>query len=170
MIRSKSKYFGQVRLVLSLLTLLVGVACSGNQKNDLPQGYLATHIFDNGSKQFVYTVDLSDPVSRARGNGRPGNIAGNVQGSSNRGLSAGVSAGTGSRGGGKGRGRQQSRDGLLVASLEAELKRTGYCREGFMELDRMTEPSQTFIKGECMEPASKNDISGFPNGSEGPEA
>lgn len=55
---------------------------------------------------------------------------------------------------------------MLVSSLEAELKKTGFCREGFMELDRMTEPSQTFIKGECVEAASNSDRDEFPNQSE----
>jgi hypothetical protein len=159
MIRSITKCFGLVLLVL-------GVACSSNQKNELPQGYLATHIFDDGSKQFVYTVDLPDSAGRGKqGNGRPGNVAGNVQGSSNRGVTGGITAGTGGGRGGRGQGArgQHSKDGLLVDSLEAELKKTNYCRKGYMELDRMTEPSQTFIKGECVDAANKRDRSEFPN-------
>lgn len=156
---------------LTLVFLTSIAACSGSQKNELPQGYLATHIFDDGSKQFVYTVDLEDSVgrgTRGQGNGRPGNVSGNVQGSSNRGLSAGVTAGTGkSRGRGNKGGRSgQGKDGMLVSSLEAELKRTGYCRKGYMELDRMTEPSQTYIKGECVEAANENDRDEYPNQSD----
>ncbi|MDH3902195.1 MAG: hypothetical protein OES90_03130, partial [Xanthomonadales bacterium] len=58
---------------------------------------------------------------------------------------------------------QQGRAGLLNDAVEAELKKTGYCRDGFMELDRMMEPGQTFIKGECVEAASVNDREKFPN-------
>jgi hypothetical protein len=139
--------------------------CSGSQEKDTPQGYLATKIFDDGSKQFVYTVDL--PASAGQGkrgnnNGRPGNVAGNVQGSSNRGLSGGVTAGTGSRGNGGGRG-QQGKASLLLEALEAELKTSGYCRKGFMELDRMMQPGQTFIKGECVDSATDIDREEFPN-------
>lgn len=155
------------KLSLTILTLIGLCACSGNQKNDEPQGYLATHIFDDGSKQFVYTVDLPESSSqgkRGKGNGRPGNVAGNVQGSSSRGLSAGVTAGTGrgGKGGGKGRG-QQGRAAQLQDAVDAELKKTGFCRDGFMELDRMMEPSQTFIKGECVEAASDRDREEFLN-------
>ncbi len=141
--------------------------CSSNQENDIAQGYLATQIFDDGSKQFVYTFDFPESTGqRGKGNGRPGNVAGHVQGSSNRGLSGGVSAGTGSRskggGGGSGRG-QQGKAAWLNDALEAELKKSGYCREGYIELDRMMQPSQTFIKGECVEAASANDREEFPN-------
>ena len=122
------------------------------------------------SVSFVYTVDIPDSGgrgNRGQGNGRPGNVSGNVHGSSNRGLSAGVTAGTGnSRGRGNRGGRgPQGKDSVLVSSLEAELKKTGYCRKGYMELDRMTDPSQTYIKGECVEAASQNDRKEFPNQS-----
>lgn len=155
-----------IRLLIPVVLVCV-CSCSSNPKNETPQGYLATQITDDGSKQFVYTVDLPETVKqgkRGKGNSRPGNVAGHVQGSSNRGLSAGMTAGTGggskSRKGGRG---QQGKAVLLNDALEAELKKTGYCRQGFMELDRMMEPAQTFIKGECIETASVNDREEFPN-------
>ena len=140
--------------------------CSSNQQSESPEGYLATHIFDDGSKQFVYTVVLPESTGQHKGggSGRPGNVSGSVQGSSNRGLSGGVTVGT--QGGGKGRGsgrRRESRTDVLVKALEVELKETGYCRDGYMELDRMMQPSQTFIKGECHEAASAKDLEAFPN-------
>ena len=155
-----------VKLIISF-TLICVVGCSSSQKTEMPQGYLATNIFDDGSKQFVYTVELPESTGqgkRGKGNGRPGNVAGQVRGSSNRGISGGVTAGTGggSKGGRGGRG-QQGRAGLLNDAVEAELKKSGYCRDGFMELDRMMEPGQTFIKGECVEAASTNDRDEFPN-------
>ena len=94
-----------------------------------------------GSKQFVYTVDLPESIARqgqGQGNERKGNVAGNVQGSSNQGLSAGVTAGTGN-GKAKGKGKRgnrgrQGKDSMLVSLLDTELKKSGYCREGYMEL------------------------------------
>ena len=98
-------------------TLIYVVGCSSNQKNEVPRGYLATNIFDDGSKQFVYTVELPESTGqgkRGKGNGRPGNVSGQVRGSSNRGISGGVTAGTGgSSKAGKGRRGQQGRAGLL---------------------------------------------------------
>jgi len=157
-----------VKLLIPL-TLISISACSSNQKNELPQGYLATHIFEDGSKQFVYTVNLPESTGRGRrgkGSGRPGNMTGHVQGGSNRSLTGGVTAGSG--GSGKGGGSragsgQQGRASMLMNALEAELKKSAYCREGYMELERMMEPSQTFIKGECVDAASVNDYEKFPN-------
>ena len=155
-----------IRLTI-LVVLIFLLGCSSNQRSETPQGYLATHIFDDGSKQFVYTVELPElngQGKRGKGNGRPGNVAGQVRGSSNRGLSGGVTAGTGggSKGGRSGRGLK-GRAALLNDAVEAEFKKTGYCRDGFMELERMMEPAQTFIKGECVEAASFNDREEFPN-------
>ena len=153
-----------IKLIIPF-TLICMVGCSSNQKNEIPQGYLATNIFDDGSKQFVYTVELPESTGqgkRGKGNGRPGNVAGQVRGSSSRGVSGGVTAGTGGKGGRSGRGLK-GKAALLNDAVEAELKKSGYCRDGFMELERMMEPGQTFIKGECVEAASVNDREEFPN-------
>lgn len=153
-----------IKLIIPFALICV-TGCSSNQKSEVPQGYLATKIFEDGSKQFVYTVDLPESTGKGKrggGSGRPGNVAGHVQGGSNRGLTGGVSAGTGSRSKGGGRG-QQGKASLLQEALDAELKRTGYCRKGYMELDRMMQTTQTFIKGECVETASITDREEFPN-------
>ena len=154
--------------------VLTGIgACSNQQKNEALQGYLATHVFDDGSKQFVYTIDLPDPATRSKGgkgSGRPGNATGHVSGGSTQGLSGGVTAGTGNRrpGGKTGgsrnaSGKRQDRATILVNALDDELKKSGFCRDGYMELDRMMEPRQTFIRGECIETATDHDREVFPN-------
>lgn len=153
-----------IKLIISIAIICM-TGCSSNQKTEVPQGYLATNISEDGSKQFVYTVDLPESNGqgrRGKGNGRPGNVAGHVQGGSNRGLTGGVTAGTGGRSKGGGRG-QQGKASLLQEALDAELKRTGYCRKGYMELDRMMQTAQTSIKGECVESASDSDREEFPN-------
>lgn len=145
-------------------------ACANQKKDEAPQGYLATHIFEDGSKQFVYTVDLPDSGrsgKRGKGGGRPGNATGQVSGGSNGGLSGGVNVGTGNRKSrGQGGGQQHGRDAMLVSLLDDELKDSDFCRDGYMELDRSMEPQQTFIKGECTETASASDRENFPNESE----
>ncbi len=160
-------------MIRNIVTIFIAIApviicgCSNQQINEEPQGFFATHIFDDDSKQFVYTVDLPDLTKGGeggKGGGRPGNTTGHISGGSNRGLYGGVSAGTSNRkSSGKTDGRMQGRAAMLMNALEKELKKSGFCRDGYKQLDRMMEPQQTFIKGECIEAASSNDREVFPN-------
>lgn len=142
-------------------------ACAAEKPIPESRGFLATHIFDDGRKQFVYTTELPDPAKRGpggKGAGRPGNVTGQLNGSSNGGLSGGVTAGTANRGPGGHPGKQmQSRDKMLVSAVEKELEKSGFCREGYKELDRMTEPRQTYLKGQCLDTANTHDRKQFPN-------
>jgi hypothetical protein len=45
----------------------------------------------------------------------------------------------------------------LENMLEQELKTTGYCREGYRELERMIGDSAVFIRGECNETVTSED-------------
>lgn len=156
------------QLTVFMVCAFAGLSgCAAESKVPEPQGYLATHIYENGSKQFVYTTDLQNLINldkEGKAGGRPGNVAGQLNGSSNGGLSGGVTAGTANRRPGGHSGRpMQSRDQMLVNAVEKELEKSGFCREGFKELDRMTEPQQTYLKGECIESANAHDRTQFPN-------
>ena len=52
----------------------------------------------------------------------------------------------------------------LENRLERELKSTGYCREGYREIERVTGPSAFFIKGKCSELATEEDRKQFAGG------
>ncbi|MBN4055687.1 hypothetical protein JYU12_02975 [bacterium AH-315-K03] len=54
--------------------------------------------------------------------------------------------------------------GYLGERLAAILKKTGYCREGFMEFDRNIAKDVSIIRGECYEPATDEDRKNFING------
>ena len=41
------------------------------------------------------------------------------------------------------------------------IKETGYCREGYSELERMNEGEQIIVRGQCHEAATDDDISQF---------
>lgn len=144
--------------------IVVLASCASNKPPPPPQGYLATHIFEDGRKQFVYTADMPNAPRGSPGAGRPGNVSGQLVGS-NQGVSGGVIAGTTvNRGpGGHPPVYRQSKDDILVSTLEKELEKTGFCRDGYKELDRMTEPGQTYLKGECLDAANANDRTRFPN-------
>lgn len=46
--------------------------------------------------------------------------------------------------------------------LEGELKRNGYCREGYLLLGRQAGPSARRLRGECRERASAEDRVAYP--------
>lgn len=46
---------------------------------------------------------------------------------------------------------------MIYQRLESKLAETGYCREGYMELDFFMSRGQSQIKGECNDGASDND-------------
>ena len=59
----------QATLWAGLLITLLSACASEPERPDPPTGYLATHIEEDGTKKFQYTIDVPDPRER-RGNGR----------------------------------------------------------------------------------------------------
>jgi hypothetical protein len=147
-------------LVMAALPLLVINACSSQQEKKEPEGYLATHIDENGSKLFQYSLDIQAPENGQRGSnntGQPGKVAGHVSGNSSRGVAGGITLGSNSgkpgrkSGGNRRTGTYQAITSKLENMLEQELKTTGYCRDGYTELERVIGASAVFIMGECNE-------------------
>lgn len=158
--------------MLAMTTLLL-TACSGKQEKPEPEGYFATQIGDDGEKLFQYSLDIQDSGSGKRGgkgHSKPANVGGYAAGSSSRGVSGGLTAGTGT---GKSRKRTGHKGGSnyfaeinakLENRLEEELKKTGFCREGYQETERMTGPSAYFIRGKCNETATETELEQFAAG------
>lgn len=155
-----------------LLALLVG-ACSSSQKTREFEDYLATNIRSDGSKEFYYTVTMSNTGSSKRGGGRQ-NVSGGARvkgGSSSNthgsaGVTVGGASGSGSHGGkGSGGGNRSGArpDEKISEQLEKKLLVTGFCREGWMETERHIQPPNASIRGECNETATDKDYKKFPN-------
>jgi hypothetical protein len=143
-------------LVFSMAIIFLA-ACSSQQKQPELNGYLATQIEPDGSKLFVYSLEVN----------RPENSSGRR---SHGGGSGGRSGGTGGRSpggshGGKASGGSKNLSGKMESMLEAELVKTGYCRDGYTELESEGQPPNLFIKGKCNEPATEGDREDFPNES-----
>ena len=143
--------------ILILLPLLA--ACAGKpDRPEAPDGYFATHIEEDGTRKFQYTLDVADGDQRA--GGRPGNVRGHAVGSSSRGVSGGISAGTG---GGKQRPASSGYEAyqrinkLLEVRLEEELGKSGFCPNGHRETQRVVEPGLVYIRGECKAAAGQPD-------------
>ena len=151
-----------------LLAVFVG-GCSSSQKTPEFEDYLATNIRNDGSKEFYYTVTMSNTGSSKRGGGSK-NVSGGMRvsggSSSNTHGSAGVAVGGGSRGGKGGRGSNRSGphpDEKISEQLEKKLLATGFCRDGWMETERHIQPPNASVRGECNETATDRDYENFPN-------
>jgi hypothetical protein len=64
---------------------------------------------------------------------------------------------------GDGRGGESKADASLQLAVEKELETTGYCRDGFLMLERYRANGIARIRGECRDGASDSDRSKFPN-------
>jgi len=160
-------------LLISSLTLLV-TACSSSQKTPEFEDYLATNIRSDGSKEFYYTVTMTNPGSTKSAKGGKnvsggmrvsGGSASNTHGSG--GITIGGGSGGGHRGGqgGRGGGQQPSinQSEKLSEQLEKKLLASGFCRDGWMENERYVQLPNASIRGECNESATDRDRENFPN-------
>ena len=163
---------------IGLVMAILLCSCASTPDDSQIQGYLATHIMDDGSKHFVYTIDYPPggiDGQKTNSNGRPGNTTGHIYGNSSRGVAGGVTLGSGNSksGGRKGGGRQRSGKSQpsrqahinlrLDEMLAMELRQTGFCRGDYMELERLTRPPDVLLRGECDETATTQDRADFPN-------
>jgi len=165
------------KLYLAALLLLLMGACSRQQERPEPEAYFATHTDENGHKLFQYSLDYPASGNNKRGSkggSQSRNAGGHIAGNSSRGVSGGVAVGSlpgrsGRRAGGKnGSNSQQAITTRLENMLEQELKTTGYCPEGYKELERMVAANMVYIRGECNENATSEDTAMATEGSEIP--
>ena len=134
--------------VLMLFVFLFLSGCASNQrKNSEVNEILATNIESNGLKLFSYSLTMSMPQ---KGKGRGGRTGRDKSG-----------------GGGGAKLDHESQKNrmkeMVYEKLELMLTDTGYCREGYIVLDRYFERGNSQIRGECKEGATENDRNKFPN-------
>jgi len=140
----------------------LATACSQNKKPS-NEAIFVTHITEQGDKKFQYSQQYkSNKGSKGQG------------GKGNRGSGQGPSGGgkSGARGGKGGSGRgsdERSSDqrrgtgdgkqgaGRLRKHIEKKLNETGYCREGFFEVDHYNDEGRLYFNGQCNEKATKED-------------
>ncbi|BFM18566.1 lipoprotein [Maricurvus nonylphenolicus] len=130
-----------------LLGAVAGItACSGpGQKRPAPalSQDFSTHITQDGSKMFVFTLSMQRPERQGGKSGmRP--------------------PARGERKGGGGRkDRSDELEKMTTALLDQKLETSGYCREGYMVLERFAEQGKSRIRGECKETATDADREHF---------
>jgi len=108
-------------------------ACTGTKPAASFNDEFSTEITGNGTKFFTYIRHL------------PGSTEGN-------------------RGKGKGKGKGKKKpDNSLQEAVQARLDTTGYCRDGYLALERYQANGIARIRGECRDGATDNDREQFPN-------
>lgn len=134
------------KLVWMILGLLVLAACAGPGRNYVRnemQETLEVEILPNTSKMFVYRLrwpeeHIPNPIRVV--NSSTGNSAPVTQGGVD------ISRSTPER---------------LYENAAYVVQHSGYCREGFFELDRSISRYHLWLKGECKEGASDADKERF---------
>lgn len=138
--------------ILALSLLLT--ACTSNQwrSSDVDEVFV-TNIKLSGLKLFEYS--LTRPGSQADSGDYYG--GGTAKGS---GKGNGKHSGGGGKGRGKGSGKSSDYSDMklyLDEMLTLKLKNSGYCRDGYIELDSVYGRRELKIRGECEEGATKED-------------
>ena len=138
-------------LVLSLFL----TSCASNpwESSEVAEVFV-TDIKSSGLKIFNYSLTRVTPKSGGSGRG------GNSKGSGNHGGRGGKGGGKGGGYGGMGSGKSDDDSAIksyLNDMLELKLKKTGYCQDGYIELDSSFGRGRLEIRGECEEAATEED-------------
>jgi hypothetical protein len=133
------------RVFSMLAVALLLISCSANNGRSYVETEmtetLEVEILPNTSKMFVYRLRWPEPKH---------DQVGIVQGGGNRGPHPG---------GGVKLGRD-THERLLVNTAYV-VEHSGYCREGFFELDRRISPMHLWVRGECKDGATDADRQAF---------
>ena len=149
-----------------ILSLFLTACASKQWKPSEVDEVFVTDIKPGGLKIFDYS--LTNTTAQAGGGGRRGGSGKNTGKHGGRGGGAGGGMGGGKSGGhgGMGGGRSDNGSGMkqyFTDMLESKLKKSGYCRQGYIELDSYFGRGQLQMRGECEEGATEEDRIKFVN-------
>ena len=143
-----------------LILPLLLAACASNQwKPTEVDEVFVTDIKSSGLKIFNYSLTKTTPQASGSGERRGGS---NGKGSGKHSGRGGNGSGYGGKGGGKSA-DESSMKPYFNEMLESKLKESGYCREGYIELDSYFGRGQLKMRGECEEGATEEDQIKFIN-------
>ncbi|MEN0038027.1 MAG: hypothetical protein AAGC78_13215 [Cellvibrio sp.] len=151
------------RFFLIPVALSLFACASQEPKQPKTTDSIITLIQVDGSKQFSYTLIMEMPDRGGRPQGGPGGRGGGKGGPPPGGPD-------GKRPGGPGdfdRADDDHDDGrlkhLTEEGLLAKLEDTGYCRNGYQQLETQSRRGAMNIAGECYDKATDEDRKKFPN-------
>lgn len=131
-----------IGLALILAGLLTGCNSVERSRADMTES-LEIEIRPNASKLFVYR--MADPAGARAHQARMQNLRARHRGE---------------RAGPKDRGGVRTYQ-LLQTNAQRALVSTGFCREGYLELDRRISANVLWLRGECRESATDEDRERF---------
>ena len=147
----------QNKLLISLTVATLSItACSSNspkRQSGMPTEVFVTQIKPDGSKVFNYSLikNMPNQGQMGKGRGKGGGMHGGMSGGMKGGKKPDMSK------------MKAKMEEKANKKLNLKLAETGYCREGYMELDSFFERGHVTIKGECNESATAQDKKTFIN-------
>lgn len=129
--------------ISSFLLVLTLSACSNNKKPK-PEAKVITHITEDGIKRFQVVLakqGKKPQKNKNKGRGQRSRAEGNDSSGNSRSRNS----------------KKSNQPYQLHKRIEHILKRDGYCREGFAEIDRYSEAGTVYFNGQCNELASAED-------------
>ena len=148
-------------ILLLCLSLFITACASQQRQRPKVSKIFVTNISDGGIKIFSFSM-TREMSGRGKGGGK-----GAGRGGKGGGMGGGMGGG---RHGGKGGGNADSDEGMeekmknkVLDELELKLDITGYCREGYSELESYFSRRASQIRGECNEDATEEDRVKFVN-------
>ena len=152
--------YKKIILLVGLSLFITACASQQRQRPKVNQIFV-TNISEQGLKIFSFSM-TREMSSRGKGGGK-----GSGRGGKGGGMGGGMGGG---RHGGKGGSNADSDEGMeekiknkVLDRLESKLDRTGYCREGYTELESYFSRRASQIRGECNEDATEEDRVKFIN-------
>lgn len=139
--RLTQKRFGLVTGMVAFLPLLLAACSSGGRHYHGFQETLSIDILPNTSKQFVYRLTMPESMRRPL-----------------------VQVYDSPKEASQHRRREPLGEDAyrrLRADTERAVRVTGYCREGMLELDYRLSHEEMWMRGECKEGASEQDLERF---------
>lgn len=155
-----------LRIVIAAVGFML-VACASQPKPPKAQEFFTTQIKRDGIKQFSYTLVMDMPKSGKRGGGGkrggPGGPGGGHGGHPDGPPPGGQDRPRGDKNPGEDKAVDDRFNFIFDESLIAKLSDTGFCQQGYKQLDRKSRVGAIQITGECNDMASNDDKIKFPN-------
>lgn len=161
-----------LRIVILALSFILVACASHEPKPPKTQEFFTTLIKRDGTKQFSYAMTMEMPAGRKRDDGKRGGHGGHPDGSPPGGGHGGRPDGPPPGGGDRPKGDKPAGEEndmeehfsfTFNEGLLAKLSDTGFCKQGYKQLDKKKRRGVIQLTAECNDIATDEDKTKFPN-------